>query len=366
MLRQTRKLLYGLKFRIKEFKKLLTDPNLSNGASYFPEYADKRKSKSRIWMDQFKNILRYGDVNDFYYLYGFDIKGLRNEKEYVDYATFRARREELMHKNTNPQVSILRDKFFFSIISNALGFRSPKTIAIINKEEVYLFESKRTISLVEFVDSHNVDSYVKLIDGECANGVFQVQINNGVITIDGVVQSVEVFREKIKAGKFLVQERIYQHEKMSAIFPKATNSVRLTSLYDKQTNDIVILPSFLKMGLGDMTVDNWAIGGLIVGLDVETGKLGEWAYYKPGYGEKTRVHPDTGVVFKDFEIPFFNETKEMIRKFHMQLKEVHSIGWDITITPDGPCIIEGNDNWEISALQVTNHGMREEYERYMK
>ena len=74
----------------------------------------------------------------------------------------------------------------------------------------------------------------------------------------------------------------------------------------------------------------------------------------------------TGVVFKDFEVPFFNETKEMIRKFHMQLKEVHSIGWDITITPEGPCIIEGNDNWEISALQVTNHGMREEYNKYMK
>lgn len=35
-------------------------------------------------------------------------------------------------------------------------------------------------------------------------------------------------------------------------------------------------------------------------------------------------------------------------------------------TPEGPCIIEGNDNWEISALQVTNHGMRKEYERYMK
>ena len=62
----------------------------------------------------------------------------------------------------------------------------------------------------------------------------------------------------------------------------------------------------------------------------------------------------------------FEEAKEMVRNFHLQLKEVHSIGWDITITPDGPCIIEGNDNWEISALQVTNHGMKKEFEQYMK
>ena len=270
-----------------------------------------------------------------------------------------------MHKSTNPQVSILRDKFYFSIVSEALGFRTPRTIAVITNNNVYLFSSRQTISLEEFVNNHNVDSYIKLVDGECANGVFQVQINDGVIMVDGDEVTFDSFSQKIKDGKFLVQERIYQHEKMSAIYPKATNSVRITSLYDKKTNNIVFLPCFLKMGLGNMTVDNWAIGGLIVGLDVESGKLGEWAYYKPGYGKKTQVHPDTGVVFKDFQIPFFQEAKELIHDFHMQLKEVHSIGWDITITPDGPCIIEGNDNWEISALQVTNHGMRKEFEQYM-
>ena len=366
MIKQLKNFYLGTIYRARELKRLFTDKNIAKGASYFPEYANRRKSPSKIWFEQLKNVLKYGDVNDFYYLYGFDIKGLRNEKEYVDYATFRARREELMHKNTNPQVSILRDKFFFSIVSNALGFRSPKTIAIINKNEVYVFETRQTILFADFVNAYNVDSYIKLIDGECANGVFQVQIKDKHIIVDGNEQSIEEFQQQLSAGRYLVQERIYQHEKMSRIFPKATNSVRLTSLYDKKTNSVIILPSFLKMGLGDMTVDNWAIGGLIVGLDVETGKLREWAHYKPGYGKKTKEHPDTHVVFKDFEVPYFEETKEMIRKFHMQLKEVHSIGWDITITPDGPCIIEGNDNWEISALQVTNHGMRKEYEQYMK
>ena len=365
MIRTIKRIFFGTRYRLREFKRLLTDKNLVNGASYFPEYASKRKSKTKIFFDQLKNILKYGDVNDFYYLYGFDIKGLRDEKEYVDYAKFRSRREELMHKNTNPQVTVLRDKFYFSIISEALGFRTPKTIAIISDGNVYLFSSKQSISLEEFVKSNDVDSYIKLVDGECANGVFQVQINNGIIIVNGENTTLESFREMIAGGKFLVQERIYQHEKMSSIYPKATNSVRLTSLYDKKTDEVIILPSFLKMGLGNMTVDNWAIGGLIVGLDVDTGKLAEWAYYKPGYGKKTQVHPDTGVVFKDFEIPFFNEAKELIKSFHRQLKEVHSIGWDITITPDGPCIIEGNDNWEISALQVTNHGMKKEFERYM-
>lgn len=365
MLRRLKTLFLGGYCRIVEFKKLLTDRSLTCGATYFPEFANNRKCTYRIWIEQLWNILKYGDVNDFYYLYGFDIKGLRNEREYVDYAVFRDRREELMHIKTNPKVAILRDKFLFSIYSEALGFRTPRTIAIISNDNVYMFERRKNISLDEFVNNYNIDSYIKLIDGECANGVFQVQINDGIIVVDGETRTIEAFRNLLERGKFLAQERIYQHEKMSKIFPKATNSVRLTSLYDKKTDDVIILPSFLKIGLGNMTVDNWAIGGLIVGLDVETGKLREWAYYKPGYGKKTQVHPDTGVVFKNFEIPFFKETKQLIKDYHMQLKEIHSIGWDITITPDGPCIIEGNDNWEISALQVTNHGMKKEFEQYM-
>lgn len=365
MIRFLKNAVVGTIIRAKELKRLLTDKKIINGASYFPEFAERRKTKLKIFFEQLKNIIKFGDVNDFYYLYGFDIKGLRDEKEYVDYAVFRARREELMHKNTNPQVAILRDKFYFSIVSEALGFRSPRTIAVITGDNVYLFSSRQTISLEDFVKNNNIDSYVKLIDGECANGVFQVQIKDGEIVVDGASTSLDDFKKLIEKGKFLVQERIYQHAKMSTIYPKATNSVRITSLYDKKTNEVIFLPCFLKIGLGNMTVDNWAIGGLIVGLDVETGKLREWAYYKPGYGKKTQSHPDTGVVFKDFEVPFFNEAKQMIHDFHMQLKDVHSIGWDITITPDGPCIIEGNDNWEISALQVTNHGMRKEFEQYM-
>ena len=114
-----------------------------------------------------------------------------------------------------------------------------------------------------------------------------------------------------------------------------------------------------------MTVDNWAVGGLLVGVDNETGRLQEWAYYKPGYGTKVKVHPKSGIIFKDYELPFFEEAKIMISKYHRLLPNVHSIGWDIAILPDGPCIIEGNDNWEISPMQLIHGGMRKEFETLM-
>ena len=41
------------------------------------------------------------------------------------------------------------------------------------------------------------------------------------------------------------------------------------------------------------------------------------------------------------------------------LKDIHSIGWDIAFTENGPIFIEGNDNWEITGIQATNGGMKE-------
>lgn len=366
MIRKFKKIILGLYYRLKETKRLLTDKTITNGQSYFPEYADRRKSKTIIFFDQLKNILKYGDLNDFYYLYGFDIKGLRNENDYVDYAYFRSRREELMHRNDNSQVGVLRDKFFFSILSDALGFRSPRTIAIISKNEVYLFDSKQTTSLDFFAKKHNIDSYIKLVDGECAKGVFQVQINNGKIIVDGENTAFEKFKELLKSGEFLVQERIYQHELLSKLHPQSSNTIRLITKYDSISDRVIVLPSFFRIGTGNMYVDNWAAGGIALGIDTETGQLGEWGYYKPGFGLKTNIHPDSGVIFKDYEIPFFAEAKDLVQRYHMRLKNVHSIGWDIAITPEGPCIIEGNDNWEISVVQVANHGMKKEFELYMK
>jgi hypothetical protein len=51
-------------------------------------------------------------------------------------------------------------------------------------------------------------------------------------------------------------------------------------------------------------------------------------------------------------------------KFHGHLKQIHSIGWDIAITKDGPCFIEGNDNWEISGVQICSKGLNEEFKDY--
>ena len=63
-------------------------------SSYYPELADRRKSEKIIYKEQRDWILKYSQPNPYYFYYGFDIKGLHNPDDYVDYLTvFRSVRD---------------------------------------------------------------------------------------------------------------------------------------------------------------------------------------------------------------------------------------------------------------------------------
>jgi hypothetical protein len=51
----------------------------------------------------------------------------------------------------------------------------------------------------------------------------------------------------------------------------------------------------------------------------------------------------------------------MSKKLHSFFYGIHSIGWDIAITEDGPVFIEGNDNWEIPTFQAYDRSFKKKF-----
>lgn len=78
------------------------------------------------------------------------------------------------------------------------------------------------------------------------------------------------------------------------------------------------------------------------------------------------MHPNTGVVFKDYQLPYWNEVIEVVKLMHSYLKDIKSIGWDVAITPNGPVLIEGNDNWEIGGPQDMEGGLKKRWYEMIK
>ena len=56
-------------------------------------------------------------------------------------------------------------------------------------------------------------------------------------------------------------------------------------------------------------------------------------------------HPDSGIVFSELLIPYLAESIELAKSAHRWMPYMYSIGWDVAITPNGPLLLEGNDDW---------------------
>jgi hypothetical protein len=106
----------------------------------------------------------------------------------------------------------------------------------------------------------------------------------------------------------------------------------------------------------------------MVGVDRETGKLMQYAW-SSGIDEPVYTlerHPQTGVVFKDYQLPCYKEVVEMATSLHMLFQQFFMIGWDIGITPEGPVVVEGNNITTIYPFQVIYGGLRSSFFEYVR
>ena len=317
---------------------------VANADSYYSE--TERKPEKQRKKELLKWRLKYGEVNRFYNLYGFDVHDVNDE--YIDYLSFMNSRNKKNNLRTiKSTVSLLRDKFLFYKLMSGFNQPVPEVFGVVRDGKVL----DGNLEPIKSADLKNeTDYFAKELDGECAPYVRHIK------DFDDFCEKANEFDGR----SLILQRRVFQCEEMQKINPCAINTIRIVTV--KTKDGIKILSAVLRVGTKKSEgVDNWAAGGISVGIK-EDGSLEEYGFYKPGYGGRVSVHPDTGVVFKDFVVPQYDKVKECVINAHKYFYGIHSIGWDIAVTDEGPVFIEGNDDWEISLMQVCNHGLRKEWE----
>lgn len=329
--------------------------------SYFPELP--QKNRFRIALELLGHIMRYGSIEWHYFSYGFDVKRLRDKNDYLDDSYFLWKSSML---NTvlpeRDNTCILRDKKLFSDFLGIWGFASPKVIGMLQPQ-------KPNDSVLKHLAATNGQYIVKPLDGQCGKGIFMVVVSDDFCVVNQTQApkaelEVKIY-EEMQEGNYLVQEKVTQHPALGELYEKSINTVRLVTVYDKKNDEAVPLSAVLRLGANGNVVDNWAAGGLAVGVDVNKGVLMEYGFYKHGNGTKTLTHPDSGLAFKGRVIPFWDDLIEKALALHRHLLPLFIVGWDIAITPDGPCFIEGNDNMEISINQEADKGLKIAFEKLL-
>jgi len=339
---------------------------LDKNETYYAEL--KQKGKLGIALDQLRHIFKWHQLEQYYFLYGFDVKSYKSQKEYLDYSYFKKRRDYLNNHPNKYEIysytGILRDKFYFSIFMEKLGFRIPKTIGLVTSDMV-IFGKNNEIQSLETMLSEPGKYICKPLDGIGGIGIFLIEkLQSGELLVDGVKASYKDLQAKFSNARYFVQERIdKQHEKMSALYPKSINTLRITTVRDRKDNEIKLMGSMLLMGAGGSIVSNWHYGGVIINVKND-GSLDKYGFSLKK--KKILSHPDTGVVFESFKVPYYDEAvKESIR-CHKMFYGVHSVGWDFAILPDGVMFIEGNDNWGMAAHQMVSGGLKDKFDKYFK
>lgn len=332
--------------------------------SYYPELPN-HKSRFRIFWELMGHIMRYGSIEWHYFSYGFDVKGFRNKEDYLDDNDFLWKCNMLNTVTSDwDYTCILRDKNLFSVILSNLGYRTPKVLF-----DVYSTNSiNQTASAM--LAKNGGGYFCKPFDGQCGGGIFKLIVEEDYCLIDGKLISKEQAKEEIisrlQDNHYIIQDLVEQHKVINAIYDKSINTLRLITIYNQRNDSVIPLSGVLRIGANGNVVDNWAKGGIAVGVDLKTGRLNEYGLYKHGFGTKTNSHPNSGVKFADVTLPYFQEAIAQAQKLHYELKGIRVIGWDIAFTKEGPLFIEGNDNMEVSINQETNGGLKKEFEEIIK
>lgn len=344
----------------------------TNGISYYPEC--NHKTKIQILKDQIYFFWKYGFIEEYYYTYGFDRVEMTREKmeEYiVPYRAFLNRIDYL--NSQNPYFDaflgkmtcrvINQDKFYFFLFLSRLGVPTPKVYCFIKDKKILYLDDAMKVDrsrpereqIMELL-SYEMDVFAKPSDGMMGQGVFRLHIKDSKTYMDGVEQNADTVVDALLSADYILQETIVQHEKMSALCSSSVNTIRLQTVMDKDGNVIPFGPG-VRIGRMGNIVDNWAKGGVFVGIDSSTEKLKKIGIMKPKYGTKVSEHPDSHIPFEGYPIPYYKEAEKMVVDLHKMMYRSHSIGWDIAITENGPVIIEGNDRWEITLIQAVHGGM---------
>ena len=168
----------------------------------------------------------------------------------------------------------------------------------------------------------------------------------------------EYFESLIKIGEHVIEERICQSEEMAAFNRSSVNTVRCITIF---TRDGIEIPyTFFKTGRNGSFVDNAGAGGIVSGIDVKSGII-----ITHGHDEFSReyiTHPNTGIAFKSYAIPRWDEMKAMCLEISAMLPQIKCIGWDVALTDRGWIIVEGNYATQLVMPQiVVQKGLKKEF-----
>lgn len=280
-------------------------------------HAKTGRSRLAVFRDMKDCAVKYGAGYMDYDL--FEMYNLTPEQR--DTYLTRGRNNELVARyNDRAHMDQLGDKIKFNTRFAPFLRREWVPVTGDNREQVLAFLERHPVFMA------------KPSQGSCGWGIERVD--------GGDYPSREALYSHLleRAPLLELEEIIVQHPLVAAIYPGAINTVRMVTIRGK-SGRVYLVTAMFRIGNGKY-VDNFNSGGMVAPMDPQTGTVIDRALDK----QKNLYvnHPATGTPIQGFVFPDWDRAVALVKEAAQVVPEVGYVGWDVCFTPQGPCLVEGN------------------------
>lgn len=277
----------------------------------------------------------------------------------------RARANDYLHSHENSPVFCavlaelggsesappLTDKVAFAEFAKSKGLPVVETLAVVADKQVQIGEQG---------DLPKASIFVKPIDGKHGKQAQKWEYLSESDTFRLLGKQLEFprtsvleeMRRRLPRGSFIIQPCLVNHPELLDLTLNAVATCRIITITNEQGEPEPVISIFRMPAVAGAVVDNMHGGGLASPVDIKTGMLGSASDYgTEGVSQRYSRHPVTGGTIEGRVLPYWSEVLTVVREAHRSFSPRLLIGWDICIGPNGPVIVEGNEQPGVGGLQ---------------
>ena len=254
---------------------------------------------------------------------------------------------------------ILDDKVVTYLFLHEVGLPTPTVHGFVHEGKVVWLREEPPRGGLDGLLERRGRLVVKSRSGSGGTGFALLRREAGTTYVNG--RPVANSAQALEGGSLLISDFVEQHEQLAAVYPNTTNTTRVMTFRDADTDEPFVACATQKFGTTrSEPVDNFAAGGLSAGVDIDAGVLRHAKYREPRAGAKDsreigwlHEHPDTGMRITGMRIPHWQMVMDGAGRAAAALPDSRYVGWDLVITADGFSILEGNNRADVN---VQMHG----------
>lgn len=216
------------------------------------------------------------------------------------------------------------------------GFEQPKRV--LQNINGFYYINDKTVNLTEAINAINKNGKLLIIKPSIDTGGGKL-VNAFTVNAQSVSYknlSIEALLKLYKKD-FIIQEFLEQSDSMNRLNSTSLNTLRVMSYLNEE--GVQILSTVARVGGLNSNTDNYSLGGILCGIDING------RFMAKGYTKKGAILDKTftGVKLSECSVPNYNLVIDMVKSMHVRIPYFKIVSWDIAISNrDSPVLIEYN------------------------